>query len=338
MENKTLTYTHSPHARAPRTTRQIMLHVCIALVPAIVMSIVYFGLNAFLLILASVASAVLSEAVYLLIMRKSIREIIKQFDCSTCVTGLLVALSMGSQTPIYVPVLASAFAIIVVKMIFGGTGKNLVNPAVTGRIFAFMSFTALMAGSWIAPSIPSLVGGITLNPDTGATVLTNMFDAEKGGFPTLSNLDLLLGTGVAGCMGETCKIALIVGGIYLACLGIINIIYPIIYIAVAGLVGVCLSGFEFVYFLPYILSGGLIFGAIFMATDYTTSPNTLLGNIIYFVMLGVLTAVLRYFTKMEVVSFVILLMNLLVPLIDKFIITKPFGYFKPKKEKKAKGE
>ncbi len=333
MENKVLTYTHSPHAKAPRTTRQIMLHVCIALLPATVMSIVYFGLNAFLLILLSLASAVLSEGVYLLIMRKSVKQIVKQFDCSTCVTGLLVALSMGSQTPLYVPVFASAFAIIVVKMIFGGTGKNLVNPAVTGRIFAFISFTAVMASGWIAPSIGAIATE-TL-PTTGATVLTNML--EKGVFG-LSNVDLLLGTGVLGCMGETCKVALIVGGIYLAIVGIINIIHPIIYIAIAGFMAVCLNGFDFAYFLPSILSGGLIFGAIFMATDYTTTPNTTLGNIIYFVLLGVVTAVLRYFTKMEVVSFVILLMNLIVPLIDKFVVTRPFGYFKPKKEKKAKGE
>ncbi len=323
MQNN-LTYSHSPHRKAPRTTRQIMLHVCIALIPAIVMSIVYFGLNAFLLILVSVVSAVLSEGVYLLIAKKSAKEIVKQFDCSTCVTGLLVALSMGSQTPIYVPALASAFAIIVVKMIFGGTGKNLVNPAVTGRIFAFMSFTALMAGGWVTP--------LTHSPTTGATVLTNML--ENGGV-SLSNVELLLGNNLVGCMGETCKVALIVGGIYLAVLGIINVLYPIIYIGVTGLLAVCLNGFDFVYFLPSILSGGLMFGAIFMATDYTTTPNTLLGNIIYFTLLGVITAVLRYFTKMEVVSFAILLMNLLVPLIDKFIFPKPFGY---KKVKKAKGE
>ncbi len=328
MENKILTYSHSPHVKAPRTTRQIMLHVCIALIPAVVMAIVYFGLNAFLLILVSVLSAVLSEAVYNLIMRKSIKEIIHGFDCSTCVTGLLIALSMGSQTPLYVPALASVFAIVVVKMLFGGTGKNLVNPAITGRIFAFISFTTVMAGGWIAPSIGAIVS--TTTPSTGATVLTNML--ENGVFG-LSNVDLFLGTGVYGCIGETCKVALIVGGIYLVIVGIINIIYPIIYIAIAGFMAVCLNGFDFAYFLPSILSGGLIFGAIFMATDYTTSPNTLLGNIIYFVLLGVITAVLRYFTQMEVVSFAILLMNLIVPLIDKFVITKPFGHFKPKKVK-----
>ncbi len=338
MQNKVLTYSHSPHVKAPKTTRQIMLHVCIALIPAIVMSIVYFGLNAFLLILVSLASAVLSEFVYNLIIKKSFKEIISEFDCSTCVTGLLVALSMGSQTPLYVPAMASVFAIIVVKMIFGGTGKNLVNPAIAGRIFAFMSFTSLMASGWIAPSISNILaltpittsGGDAVT--TGATVLGQLLD---GGATELSNLDLLLGTGVSGCIGETCKVALIAGGIYLAVMGIINILYPVIYIAIAGLMSVALNGFDFAIFLPSILSGSLIFGAIFMATDYTTSPNTLLGNIIYFVLLGVVTAALRYFTKIEVISFVILLMNLIVPLIDKFVITKPFGYKKPEK---AKGE
>ena len=142
--------------------------------------------------------------------------------------------------------------------------------------------------------------------------------------------------GVAGCIGETCKIALIVGGVYLAIKGIINIIYPIIYIAVAGLLSVCLSGFDFNLFLPSILSGGLILGAIFMATDYTTTPNTTLGNIVYFILLGLVTAILRKATGIEVVSFAILLMNLFVPLIDKFIFPKPFGFKKPAKVKEAK--
>ncbi len=331
MENKNLTYSHSPHVKAPRTTRQIMLHVCIALIPAVVMAIVYFRLNAFLLILISLLSAVFSEAVYLFLMRKSIKEIIRQFDCSTCVTGLLIALSMGSQTPLYVPAFASAFAIIVVKMIFGGTGKNLVNPAIAGRIFAFMSFLAVMTGGWLEPSIGAIIENTT--PTTGATTLTEML---KNNVLTTSNLDLLLGTGVYGCIGETCKVALIVGGIYLVITKIINPIFPIIYVAVAGLMSVALNGFDFTYFLPSILSGGLIIGAIFMATDYTTTPNTLLGNIIYFFTLGIITALLRYFTQIEVVSFAILLMNLFVPLIDKFIIPKPFGYKKSKKAKEGK--
>lgn len=333
MADKLFTFSSSPHVKACRTTKQIMLDVCIALIPAVIMGIVYFGLNAFLLIALSLISAVASEFIYLLIVGKKFKEIAKQFDFTSCVTGLLVALSMGSQTPLYVPVFASTFAIIVVKMLFGGTGKNLVNPAVTGRVFAFISFTSVMAGGWIAPSIGSLVGGNSIDVNTGATILTGMF--SNGTLPTLSNLDLLLGTGLSGCIGETCKVALILGGLYLAIRGVINIGYPAIYIAVTGLFTVALNGFEFTYFLPSILSGGLVLGAIFMATDYTTTPNTTLGNVIYFVLLGLVTAGLRQATGIEVVSFVILLLNLFVPLIDKFVILRPFGFVK---QKKVKGE
>ena len=334
MENKLLKFSSSPHVKAPKTTKQIMISVCIALLPACVMGVIYFGLNAFLILAIALISSVASEFIYQLIVGKSFKQIAKEFDFTSAVTGLLIALSMGSQTPLYAPVFASAFAIIVVKMIFGGTGKNLVNPAVTGRIFAFMSFTSAMASGWVLPSIGSLSGGVSIDPSTGATVLTNLFTNK---IPTdLSVLDLLLGTGLAGCIGETCKIALIVGGVYLAIKGIINIIYPIIYIAVAGLLSVCLSGFDFNLFLPSILSGGLILGAIFMATDYTTTPNTTLGNIVYFILLGLVTAILRKATGIEVVSFAILLMNLFVPLIDKFIFPKPFGFKKPAKVKEAK--
>ena len=334
MENKLLKFSSSPHVKAPKTTKQIMISVCIALLPACVMGVIYFGLNAFLILAIALISSVASEFIYQLIVGKSFKQIAKEFDFTSAVTGLLIALSMGSQTPLYAPVFASAFAIIVVKMIFGGTGKNLVNPAVTGRIFAFMSFTSAMASGWVLPSIDSLSGGVSIDPSTGATVLTNLFTNK---IPTdLSVLDLLLGTGLAGCIGETCKIALIVGGVYLAIKGIINIIYPIIYIAVAGLLSVCLSGFDFNLFLPSILSGGLILGAIFMATDYTTTPNTTLGNIVYFILLGLVTAILRKATGIEVVSFAILLMNLFVPLIDKFIFPKPFGFKKPAKVKEAK--
>ena len=136
-----------------------------------------------------------------------------------------------------------------------------------------------------------------------------------------------------GCIGETCKVALLIGAIYLAIRGIINIGYPIIYIAVTGLFTVALNGFNFEYFLPSILSGGLILGAFYMATDYTTSPNTTAGNVIYFILLGLVTVGLRQATGIEVVSFAILLLNLFVPLIDKFIINKPFGFVKQKKNK-----
>lgn len=332
MADRLLKFSSSPHVKSPKTTRQIMIHVCIALMPAVIMGIVLFGGMAALILSLSLVSAVASEFVYLLICKKSFRQIAREFDFTSCVTGLLVGMSIGVNYPWYAPIFGSVFAIIVVKMIFGGTGKNLVNPAVTGRIFIFMSFQA-MVGAWIIPNINSITGG---QINSGATILGGLLDAKNPTFPTLSNWDLLLGTGLAGCIGETCKLALILGGIYLAVLGIINIGYPVLYVAVTGLFTVALNGFNFGYFLPAILSGGLMLGAIFMATDYTTTPNTTLGNIIYFVMLGLITAGLRQATHMEVVSFAILFMNLFVPLIDKFVLPNPFGYKKIKKVKGAK--
>ena len=327
-QNKLFKFSSSPHVKSPKTTKQIMIHVCIALMPATIMGIVLFGGMAALLVSLALISAVASEFVYLLICGKKFKDIIKEFDFTSCVTGLLIGLSIGSNYPWYAPILGSVFAIIVVKMICGGTGNKLVNPAVTGRIFIFMSFQSVV-GAWVLPSISSISGNATT---TSATLLEGL---TKGTLPTLSNLDLLLGAGLQGCIGETCKVALILGGIYLAIVGVINIGYPIIYIAITGLFTVALNGFDFTFFLPTILSGGLMLGAIFMATDYTTTPNTTVGNIIYFIALGLVTAGLRIATGREVVSFAILLMNLFVPLIDKFIIPKPFGY---KKQKKVKGE
>lgn len=327
-ESKLYKFSSSPHVKSPKTTKQIMIHVCIALLPAVIMGIVLFGGLAALIVGLALISAVASEFIYLFIVGKKFKEIVKEFDFTSCVTGLLVGLSIGVNYPWYSPILGSAFAIIVVKMLFGGTGKNLVNPAVTGRIFIFMSFQAVV-GAWVIPSIAPISGATV---STSATVLGEI---TKGTLPSLSNLDLLLGSGVAGCIGETCKVALVLGGVYLAVMGIINIGYPIIYVLVTGLFSVAVNGFEFQLFLPSILSGGLIFGAIFMATDYTTTPNTTVGNVIYFIALGLVTAGLRVASGMEVVSFAILLMNLFVPLIDKFVIPKPFGF---KKQKKVKGE
>ena len=334
MDNNTavLKYSSSPHVKAPRTTKKIMINVCIALLPACIMGIVYFGLYALLLLALSAVSAILGEFLFLLIKGEKIKDIIKNFDFSSLVTGLLIGMTIGTNYPWYAPIFGSLFAIIVVKMLFGGTGKNIVNPAITGRIFIFMSFQTVVT-AWVAPSIGSITGG-TLS--TEATVLANLLDAKGGILPNLSNWDLLLGTGLSGCIGETCKIALLVGAIYLAIVGIIDIGLPLVYVAVCGLFTVCLNGFNFEYFLPSILSGGLILGAFFMATDYVTTPNTKTGQYIYFVLLGLITAGLRQATHMETVSFAILLMNLFVPIIDKFVYPKPFGYAKPKKNKEAK--
>lgn len=325
--NNLLVYSPSPHIKTARTTKKIMIDVCIALLPAVIAGVVYFGAKALLLVALSVFSAIASEFVYYLIEKKSFTQIAKEFDFTSCVTGLLLGLTVGTNYPWYSVILGAVFSVVVVKLIFGGTGKNLVNPAIAGRIFIFMSFQSVV-GKWLLPNVGSIYGG---GVETGATIIESIM---KGTIPELSNLDLLLGTGLPGCIGETCKIALIIGGIYLVIKKVINPVYPIIYVGVTGLFAVALKGFDFSFFLPSILSGGLIIGAIFMATDYTTTPNTTLGNVIYFICLGLLTAGLREATDMEVTSFAILLMNLLVPLFDKFIINRPFGY---KKDKKTQG-
>ena len=313
--------------RSPKTTKWIMINVCIAMVPALIMGSVFFGLYALLLVALAVISAAAAEFVFYLIQKKPIAEIIRDFDFSSCVTGLLIGLTIGTNYPWYAPVFGSVFAVVVVKLLFGGTGKNIANPAIVGRIFIFISFQSVM-GEWLAPSISSVSGG-TLS--TGATTLVNLLDNKV--LPSLSNWDLLLGTGLSGCIGETCKVAILLGAIYLAALKIIDIKLPIIYVGVAGLMTVALNGFDFAFFLPSILTGGLMLGAFFMATDYVTTPNTKFGNYLYFFLLGVLTAGLRQAAQMETVSFAILLMNLLVPLFDKVILHKPFGY-----AKKTKGE
>lgn len=333
----------SPQIKSPRTTKRVMIDVCIAMLPACIAGCVLLGWgqptlgwNALLqLVIASIA-AVLAEVVYKLCCKTSFEKILEEFDFTSLVTGMLVGMNMYATSKWYVPLLASVFAVVVVKMLFGGTGKNIVNPAIAGRVFAFISFGAAFGGSMI---FENKVLGPTNHYIQGATPLQMLFGAS--GDSTLTNLDLFLGTGVAGCIGETCKLAIILGGIYLVVRGVLNFRWPLVYIAVTGVVSVLIfliEGDSFSValgkFLPSILSGGLILGAVFMATDFVTTPNTKLGNYIYFVLLGIVTAVLRNAVGGEVVSFAILLMNLFVPLIDKYIVRKPFGYVKPPKAKK----
>lgn len=361
----TYIYSSSPQIRSKRTTRAVMIDVCIALLPACIAGCVLLGvsggasagLGAFLQLAIASVAAVLAEFVYLLCCKKPFQQILKEFDFSSLVTGMLVGMNMYYNSKWYVPLLASVFAIVVVKMLFGGTGKNIVNPAITGRIFAFISFGAAFGGTMYfvneSGNASKVLSPITGGYIQGATPLQALFGAQTGG-NTLTNLDLFLGTGVPGCIGEICKVALIAGGIYLIVRGVLNFRWPLVYILTTGVVAVLLTwndlcaaetatkvdvGAKFVEalgtFLPHVLSGGLILGAVFMATDFVTTPNTKLGNYIYFVLLGVITAVLRRAVKGEAVSFAILLMNLLVPLIDKLIVRKPFGYVKPQKVKEA---
>lgn len=335
-----------PHVKSKRTTKGIMLDVVIALIPAAVMGIVYFRLNAFILILTSVLTAVATEFVYYFIANKGFSDKCrhagevckkwwKQFDFTSIVTGLILALILPPTVKWYEVLIGAIFSIAIVKMVFGGTGKNLVNPAATGRIFMFLSFSIT---AYSVCKIAPVADGSEIF--TGATHLSGfLLDGNKTGH--IAWLDLFLGTGVAGCIGETCKAALLLGFIYLAARKVIKWWQPLLYTALSAFLSVCLAAigsktFEIGLFLDYALSGGLMFGAIFMATDYVTSPKGVYGQLVYYVALAVLTSVLRYLTKFEVVSFVIMLMNLLVPLIDTYVVRKPFGYKKVKTQKEGK--
>lgn len=332
-----------PHVKSRRTTKGIMLDVIIALIPAAVMGIVFFRLDAFIIELTAVLAAVATEFVYFFIKNKGFsrqagavcKKWWKQFDYTSIVTGLILALILPSTVKWYEVLIGAVFAIAIVKMVFGGTGKNLVNPAATGRIFMFLSFSLTV---YTACKIDPVNSGSELF--TGATHLSGyLLEGDAAG--KINWLDLFLGTGVAGCIGETCKAALLLGYIYLVVRKVIKWWQPLLYIVVASFLSVCFAAmgskqFEIGLFLDYMLSGGLMFGAIFMATDYVTSPKGVYGQIVYYIALGVLTALLRYLTKIEVVSFAIMLMNLLVPMIDTYIVRKPFGYKKVKKQKEGK--
>ena len=317
---------HSPHQKSSLTTRRIMLDVLIALLPAAVMGCIYFGWRAVLVLVLTVLSAVLTEVIWLLIRKKTFREILAQFDLTSVVTGLLLGMCFGSQTDWYICLLSGAFAVGVAKMLFGGTGRNIVNPALAGRIFAFIAFPTIVASGWLGANFAEGAGTVI----TGSTPLTDFLTND--GVMNTELWKLFLGYGVPGCIGETCKLALLAGYIYLIVRKVIDWKYPLIYIAATGVTTMIIYQ-SFEVFLPSVLSGGLFLGAIFMATDSVTSPKTLWGNVVYFLLLGVITAILRYATGIEVVSFCIFLVNLVTPLIDRFIRPRPFGYVRKKKEK-----
>ena len=340
-----------PHVKSRRTTRGIMLDVCIALLPSAIAGIVFFGWLALMIELVAVVSCVATEFVYYFIANKGFSNKCKdagkvcvrwwkQFDFTSVVTGLILALIVPATTPWYAALIGGIFSIAIVKMLFGGTGKNLVNPAAAGRVFMAISFAAV--STYTAANIPALnfESGI-FTDSTNLSWLLSAYPETK-----VTVLDLFLGTGVAGCIGETCKLAILVGYIYLCVRNVIKWWQPLLFIVVFGFAAVFMSGFGFIasggyifdikLFLPHLFSGGVLFGAVFMFPDYVTSPKGVYGQILYYVLAAVLVAVLRYFTHMEVTSFVIMLMNLFVPLIDKYLIRRPFGYVKVKKEKKAK--
>ena len=344
-----------PHVKSKRTTRGIMLDVCIALAPAAIAGCVFFGWQALLIILMSVFACVATEFVYFFIANKGFSNKCrdakavclrwtKQFDFTSVVTGIILALILPTTDKwyqvFYEVIFGAIFAIAVVKMLFGGTGKNLVNPAAAGRVFMFLSFsiTTVVAANFEAISDSSLVF-------TDATNLSGLLTYGTGNNPTsyISPLDLFLGTGIMGSIGETCKLAILIGYVYLCVRGVIKWWQPLLFLVVLGFTAVLLAGFTFdkytfdiALFLPSVLSGGALFGAVFMMPDYVTSPKGVWGQLLYYVAGAILLALLRHFTRMEVISFVILLMNLVTPLIDKYLIRRPFGYIRQKKHKEGK--
>ena len=315
-EGKLLTVAPSPHIKRRASIRQTMLEVIIALIPACAFGVYAFGWRALVVLLISTASAVLSELVYQLINKKPI--MIK--DCSAALTGLLLGMNLPVSVPLWIPVVGSAFAIIVVKQLFGGIGRNFLNPALAARVFIFVSWPEYLGRytgyrTWLP---------LFENDDieASATVLAGV---KEGATVNVSVLDLFLGK-CDGTIGEISALLLIIGGIYLLIRGIINWRVPVTYLATCAIL---LFAFPRVAgvsrldaMLIELLSGGLILGAIFMATDYVTCPITKWGRVIFGVGRGALTFFFRVFgANAEGASFAILIMNSLVWYID--FATKP---------------
>lgn len=308
MDN-TLLLSASPHIHSGKSTAKVMRDVLIALAPAAIAGVVIFGLRALLVIAVCVASCVLLEALYNWITKKEQTV----GDLSAAVTGLLLALNLPANIPIWQCVIGSIFAIVLVKCLFGGIGCNLVNPAITARVFMLVSF-----GSMAKQAMPTIV-----DTASGATPLAEM---AKGGSVDL--LDLFLGT-TGGAIGETCAVALLVGCAYLLIRRVISWHIPTAFVGSVFLLSFLMEGFDVMRALALVLSGGLLIGAIFMATDYVTSPATAWGKIVFGLGAGLLTFLIRYFgIYPEGVSFAILLMNILNPYIEKLTARRIFGGIK----------
>jgi electron transport complex protein RnfD len=307
----------SPHINDKDTASGIMRDVIIALIPATIAGTVIFGFYSLIVIAVCVGSCLLSEYFYNYFLKKP--QTIK--DLSAVVTGILLGLNLPPLVPLYVPVIGSVFAIIIVKMLFGGIGKNFANPAITARIFLILSFGTLMT-HFISP-VDYSQGFFK-----GFFGKFSMTDAVASSTPLTDGdfnlLDLFIGT-TEGCIGETSAVALLIGGIYLCVRRVIDFRLPLVIFAVMAAFSFIFSG-DIASVLPSLLSGGLILGAIFMATDYATSPNTVRGLMIYGLFIGIVNSILREFSPMaEGMSYAILLGNIVTPIIDKYIYPKKFG-------------
>ncbi len=320
----------TPHIRSHETVDNIMMHVIIALVPASLAAVYFFGINALIIIGLCVISSIVAEAIY----QKCAKKPVTISDCSAALTGLLLALNLPPAVPLWIPVVGSFFAIIVVKQLFGGLGQNFMNPALGARAFLLASYPTLMT-TWSQPAGNPLA--TTLDTVTSSTPLGLEMLKSNAFVPNTNDYFNALIGNISGCLGETCAIALIIGGLYLIVRKIITWHIPVIYIlTVFGLTFIFGRGQFFnAYPLYEILVGGLMLGAFFMATDYSTSPISTKGKVIMGLGCGILTTLIRvYGGYPEGVSYSILLMNLAVPIIDKFAKPRVFG---TKKEVKSNG-
>ena len=319
-----LTISSSPHMHSPVTTKTIMRDVLIALVPALIGSVYFFGLRALMVTAVSAAACVCFEWLWCRLMKQDN----KTYDLSAAVTGVLLAFVCPPTIPYWIIILGDLFAIILVKMLFGGIGKNFVNPALAGRAFMF-SWPVAMS-TWVkvgARNAVPLFGGADIV--TAATPLSFMHQKQ---LPDVSVLDAFLGN-VGGCIGETSALLLLIGFLYLLIRKVLTLRIPVAYIGtVAVLAFLFPMGHDRMQWMAYqLFTGGLMLGAIFMATDYVTSPVTHLGQIVYGVGCGVLTILIRYFGGYnEGVSYAILIMNCCVVLLDR--IGRPTKFGAPKKE------
>ncbi len=323
--NNKLVVSASPHDRSPRTVRSLMLDVIIALIPALIASVIFYGPRALLIECVSVATCVIFEY----ITRIAFKRPQSIGDLSAVITGLLLAFNLPVSIPLWMVVIGSLVAIVVAKQFFGGIGQNFVNPALAGRIVLLTSFPVAMS-TWTQPLTWTMS---KLDGITSASPLSSIHGMISGGeAPDVSLVEMLIGWR-AGCLGETCAIALLLGGVYLVVRKVISPTIPLTYIGTVAVIMLIAGKGDFRFMIYELLGGGLLLGAIFMATDYTTSPITFKGKIIFGIGCGLITAVIRIFGNLpEGVSYSIIIMNILVPLIENATLPKPFGT--PKKEKK----
>jgi electron transport complex protein RnfD len=317
---ESLTVSIAPHIKDPVSTSKIMWAVNLALIPAGAAGVFIFGMKSLFIILASITTAVATEAAILALRKKDMSAV---YDGSAVLTGLLLAYNLPPQVPIWIAVAGSFFAVAFAKQVFGGLGHNIFNPALAGRAFLMISWPVYMT-TWHSPVIGRNVDAVTC-----ATPLAIQKGGEFALLKNVSNLDLFLGNR-GGCIGEVCVAALLIGALFLLWKGYITWHIPFTYLLTVGITSWIFNGRQGLFagdVLFFLLSGGLILGAFFMATDYVTSPLSAKGKIVFGIGCGILTFVIRKFSGYpEGVSYAILIMNAATPIIDRYTFPKWLGY------------